>query len=72
MFLWGALKPTDIVRAAHALADIAEERRAAKSEKQAPPADRPMGSDHVEQDRLTPTEGETAALRKTLRNQNLS
>ena len=72
MFLWGALKPTDIVRAAHALADIAAERRAARAEKQAPPADRPMGSDHVEQGRPTPTESETTALRKTLQNQDLS
>ena len=72
MFLWGSLKPTDIVRAAHALADIAEERRAAKAEKHAPPANRPMDSDHVEQGRLTPTEGETAALRKPFQDQNLS
>ncbi len=27
MFLWGGLKPVDIVRAARALADISEERR---------------------------------------------
>ena len=64
MFLWGSLKPTDIVRAAHALADIAAERRAAKAEKLSLPADRPLGSDYNEQGRLTPVEGETATLRK--------
>lgn len=72
MFLWGALKPSDIVRAAGAFADIVEERRAARAEKQAPPADRPMVSGHIEQGRLTPTEGATTALHKTLQKQNLS
>ena len=72
MFLWGALKPSDIIRAARAFADIVEERRAVGAEKQVPPAARPMGSGDVEQDRLTPTEGATTALRKTFQDQNLS
>lgn len=72
MFLWGALKPSDIVRAARAFADIAEERRAVRAEKRAPAAARPVGSGDVEQGRLTPTEGATTALRKTLQDQNLS
>ena len=72
MFLWGALKPSDIIRAARAFADIVEERRADRAGKQAPPADRPMGSGHVEQGRLTPSEGTATALRETLQKPNLS
>jgi|GEM_PF-5109566 len=72
MFLWGALKPSDIVRAARAFADIAEERRAVRAEKRAPAAARPVGSGDVEQGRRSPTEGATTAQRKTLQDQNLS
>ena len=72
MFLWGALKPSDIVRAAHALADIAAERRVAGTEREALPADRPIGKARTEHERLSPTEAAATAQRKTAQNQNLS
>ena len=72
MFLWGALKPSDIVRAAHALADIAAERRVAGAEREALPADRPMAKARTEHERLSPTEAAATAQRETAQNQNLS
>ncbi len=68
MFLWGGLKATDIVRAAHALADIVEERRVAKVQEQAAPT----AGNSTRQHRPSPAKEAPTALHNTVQSRSRS
>lgn len=72
MFLWGGLKATDIVRAAHALADIVEERRVAQVQEQAVPTDPPTAGNSTRPHRPSPAKGAPTALHNTVESRSRS
>lgn len=72
MFLWSALKASDIVRAANALADITEERKAAAAQLQTTPEDPPLAGNSSGPLLQRPQEGAKAVLRNQAQSPKLS